>query len=121
MAEVAAWLLRRRERYRVSGDSMVPELGDGDVVLLHRGVPPALGEIVVSRHPYRATEVVKYVGAIEGGYVRLDSPAGLDSKQFGRPPLELVIGRVTANLTRRRIVRPCQDRRSSGHRPGRWS
>lgn len=86
---------------------MEPILRDGDVVLLHRGAVPAVGDIVVARHPSRSTHVVKYVGAIDDdGYVRLDSPTGTDSRQFGRPPLELVVGRVTANLSTRSLVRP---------------
>ncbi len=83
---------------------MTPVLEDGDVVLLARGAPFAVGDIVVSRHPSRSTEVVKYVGAIEGRFVRLDSPHGTDSRQFGRPTLDLVVGPVTCNLTRRRLI-----------------
>ena len=83
---------------------MAPELEDGDVVLLARGAPCAVGDIVVSRHPSRTTEVVKYVGEIEGRFVRLDSPRGTDSRQFGRPPIDLIVGRVTANLTQRRLI-----------------
>jgi hypothetical protein len=102
--ELAAWALRRRERYRISGDSMAPMLQDGDVVLLSRGSAFGVGDVIVSRHPYRSIEVVKYVGAIEGRFVRLDSPGGDDSAQFGRPPVDLVVGPVTANLSQRRIL-----------------
>ncbi len=100
-----AWALRRRERYLIAGDSMEPVLAEGDVVLVRRGATFVVGDIVVSRHPSRVTEVVKYVGQIEGRFVRLDSPGGDDSRHFGRPPVDLIVGPVTANLTRRQHFR----------------
>lgn len=56
--ELLLWVLRRRQRYRVTGASMQPGLRDGDEVLVdphaYRFRSPRAGEVVIARHPQRA-------------------------------------------------------------------
>ena len=91
-------LLRRRP-WRVSGESMVPEYRDGDLVLVAPNAPFDIGDVVVARHPFKNLDVIKYVQSIEDGYVHLHSPAGDDSRVFGRAPVGSIKGRVTRNLS----------------------
>ena len=55
--ELLLWLVRRRRRFRVTGESMLPVLKPGDVVLAdllaYRHSHPQPGDIVIARHPLR--------------------------------------------------------------------
>ena len=89
---------------RVDGFSMAPTLVPGDLVLITprqaRATLPALGSIVVARHPDRpATRIIKRLADVQdGGLVLLgDNPgASTDSRQFGVVPSRLLIGEVTS-------------------------
>ncbi len=105
--EWGLWLLRRRTRLRVTGDSMRPILKAGDLVLVdtraYTAVFPQVGHIVVARHPYqRDLTIIKRVTAVSPeGRVDLRSDnaaAGQDSRQFGPISSERLIGRVTAKI-----------------------
>jgi nickel-type superoxide dismutase maturation protease len=105
LRELAEWALRRRRHYRVSGTSMEPELHDGELILIEPTDKVGVGDVVVCRHPYRTIEIVKRVGSIDAdGFISLSSPAGTDSDQFGRVPLDHVRGRVTSSISRRRVL-----------------
>ncbi|MEV8510736.1 S26 family signal peptidase [Dactylosporangium sp. NPDC051484] len=91
----------------VRGDSMRPSFADGDVLLAFTGRRPAVGDVVVFRHPIRdgrgPVHLVKRVAAVAGDPVpadirrivdcdlvpprRLvvsgDNPTGLDSRRLG--------------------------------------
>lgn len=97
-------MLRRRRRFRVSGNSMEPTYRDGDHVLVdphaYRRGAPAPGDVVLSRHPLRGdVHVLKRVAAIRpDGRLDLagDNPrASTDSRSFGGVRADLVVGRVT--------------------------
>ncbi len=101
------WALRRRLRLRVTGDSMLPTLMAGDLVLVdntaYRHDRPAPGDVVVARHPYQKDLIIiKRVTAVtpEGRVtVHSDNPrVGSDSRQFGTLAPARLIGRVTARL-----------------------
>jgi nickel-type superoxide dismutase maturation protease len=89
---------------RVDGFSMAPTLVPGDLVLITprqaRATLPALGSIVVARHPDRpATRIIKRLADVQdGGLVLLgdNSVASTDSRQFGVVPSRLLIGEVTS-------------------------
>jgi hypothetical protein len=111
LMELAAWAVRRRNRWRVTGTSMEPDFADGDIVLIEPvGVvaPAALagvGDAVIARHPFKNIEVIKWVASVDpDDHLQLRSPSGDDSRQFGRVPLHTVRGRVSCNLTQRHIV-----------------
>ena len=99
---------RKRHPWRVSGASMQPEYWEGDLVLIDPNGSPEAGVVVIARHPLKNLDVIKYVEAIdEDDRVQLRSPGGDDSGQFGRVPLDTILGTVTINLTafrRKRIA-----------------
>ena len=99
---------RKRRPWRVSGASMQPEYWEGDLVLIDPNGSPEAGVVVIARHPLKNLDVIKYVEAIdEDDRVQLRSPGGDDSRQFGRVPLDTILGTVTINLTafrRKRIA-----------------
>ncbi|MEB3267485.1 MAG: nickel-type superoxide dismutase maturation protease [Leptolyngbya sp.] len=104
--EVALWLLRRRRRFRVSGESMLPLLQPGEEVLVnpaaYRQVPPAAGDIVVATHPQQPTlPIIKRVLFVAGDrcYLRGDNPAvSTDSRRFGLVPHHAILGRVVCRF-----------------------
>lgn len=103
MGESAAWLIGRRQRIRIAGDSMVPTLTEGQFVLLDRQRVPAVGELAVASHPEKPDLlIVKRVESItEDGLVVLasDNPtAGTDSRTWGPVPPESIRGTVTLVL-----------------------
>lgn len=106
-AEILLWLLRRRRRFRVTGDSMRPLLQPGDEVLVdpraYRQRQPTPGDLVVARHPYQTgVMLVKRVKDVdEYGRCLLigDNPLySSDSRSFGRIAPENILGRVTSRF-----------------------
>ncbi len=104
--ELLLWALRRRDRFQVTGRSMVPLLKPGEEVLVdgcaYRGRRPEPGDLVVARHPARDLKLVKRVVAVrEDGACLLsgDNPReSSDSRQFGAVPLDHILGRVTCRF-----------------------
>ena len=104
LSELLALFLFRRRHFRVDGFSLAPTLVPGDLVLItprQAGATlPALGSIVVARHPDRPkTRIIKRMADVQdGGLVLLgDNPgASTDSRQFGVVPSRLLIGEVTS-------------------------
>ncbi len=86
---------------------MVPLLKPGDELLIdpraYRRLPPAPGDIIVARHPYRTDLfLVKRVKSVtEDGVCRLegDNPAeSTDSRTLGLVSGEHILGRVTGRF-----------------------
>lgn len=88
---------------------MLPTYAEGDQVLVdpraYRSQPPAVGDVVLARHPTVAdTLIVKRVERVEpGGRLFLvgDNPdrfESTDSRQYGAVSPDRVIGRVTRKL-----------------------
>ncbi len=85
---------------------MCPTLSAGQRVLVdpraYRRRAPALGEIVVARHPYRTdVHLVKRVARLDGERIHLlgDNPAqSTDSRTLGGFSPERIVGRVTSTL-----------------------
>jgi len=103
--ELARWLLRRRRRYRVAGESMKPTLTAGDVVFVDTRAPIDENDIVCARHPDDPSLVIiKRVGFTdEDGQLFLlsDNPFAddaADSNRFGRVTPDRVEGVVTSVL-----------------------
>ncbi len=106
-----AWLVGRRRRIRVVGQSMSPTLADGEFVLIDTARRPQVGELVVSRHPMGSIEaddrtllVIKRVSDFAAGgavVLQSDNPdAGTDSRTWGPVAPELIVGTVTVVLDR---------------------
>lgn len=104
LGEVVNWVIRRRRIFRVRGTSMEPTLYDGEYVLVDPAAVARVGDIVVSRHPFKNVDVVKRVEALDGGLITLWSPQGTHSRHFGPVPTASIRGRVTASVSRRRRV-----------------
>lgn len=99
-------MLRLRVRYRVEGNSMKPILSPGDFVLVDPVAfthsPPLPGAVVVAKHPYLSSIVIKRVSQVleDGVFVVGDnSEASSDSHQFGRVNFKAILGRVTSRIS----------------------
>jgi nickel-type superoxide dismutase maturation protease len=95
----------RRKIFRVSGDSMLPTLKDGDAVMIvaTRSIKP--GDVVLADHPYKSSvKMVKRVHAIDGeGRYSLtgDNPAeSTDSRTFGSLSLEYIQGKAVCRVSK---------------------
>ena len=105
--ELLLWVLRRRWRFRVTGDSMSPALVPGQEVLAdpraYRARLPVPGDIIVVRHPYRTDlRLIKRVSHVdEDGlcFLEGDNPTeSTDSRSFGSVGEENILGRVTSRF-----------------------
>ena len=98
------FFLGRLEAYRVEGDSMLPTLKDGDVIMISSKPAVVAGDIVLAKHPYKqSVKVVKRVDKIdENGRVLLigDNPAeSTDSRTFGTVSIEYIYGKAVCRLS----------------------
>ena len=107
LKEFLLWLLRRRRRFRITGNSMIPLLKPGDEILLnpraYRLAPPQLGDIVLAQHPFQKDlQIVKRVTKIlEDGhyYLEGDNPTeSSDSHAFGPVRLDQILGQITSRF-----------------------
>ena len=105
--EFFLWLVRRRRRFRVSGNSMLPLLEPGQEVLInpaaYRQTFPQPGDIIVMIHPHRPqTRLIKRVSAVlddQRYFVVGDNPLeSTDSRTFGPISLEQILGQVTSRF-----------------------
>jgi phage repressor protein C with HTH and peptisase S24 domain len=85
---------------RVRGESMLPTLRDGDVLLVRRGAPVRPGALVVVELPDRGTAVKRATRRVpEGWWVERDNPCvGTDSWLVGAIPDADVHSVVVARL-----------------------
>lgn len=94
------------EILRVSGVSMAPTLSDGDYVLAlsHKvcAQPPAVGSVIVVRHPDLGV-LVKRVVAVEGGRIAIDgdNPTSLDRSGLGSIKASQVLGRALLRIPKK--------------------
>ena len=103
---------------RVQGASMRPTLEPGDRVFIAPArlnqASPAIGSVVVTRHPKRPeVRMIKRLQNVEGDGLLLlgdNQPESTDSRQLGLIPRDHLIGTVTAYI---RTQRP----RSSATKP----
>jgi nickel-type superoxide dismutase maturation protease len=92
------------KRYRVAGDSMLPTLKDGDEVLVVPQQTYEIGDLVVARHPYKLTSIIKRITKISTGgnlFLSGDNPAeSTDSRTFGEIPEKDILGKVVGLLNK---------------------
>ncbi len=105
--ELFFWLIRKRSRFRIQGDSMSPLLNPGDEILVDRTAyrcsSPQIGDIVVAEHPFIRNElIIKRVNRIvEDNRFELvgeNSSSSTDSRSYGLIPKHMIIGRVTSRF-----------------------
>jgi len=104
---VLLWLGRRRRRFRVTGNSMVPLLQPDEEVLVnlnaYRHTSPRLGDIVVAEHPDRpGFRLIKRIVSInDHGHYFLEGDnrsESTDSRAFGSVSAAHIIGQVTSRF-----------------------
>ena len=107
LQELLLFVLRRRQRVRIAGNSMLPLLKHGDEVFVdgraYWAVNPAVGDVVVAWHPTKPHfKIIKRVRAVQPDgacFLLGDNPAeSSDSRQFGLVSAENIIGRVTSRF-----------------------
>jgi len=103
--EILLWLVRKRRRYRVMGDSMWPSLRADDEVLVnmnaYRRQAPQIGDIVVACHPFQSgLQVIKRIKMVDeaGRYQLLGDNPDPASNSSVLVPFSLVMGRVTSRF-----------------------
>ena len=106
--EFLLWLLRRRKRLKVKGESMLPLLQPGDEILFdpyaYKKSKPQLEDVVVVLHPFQSNlTIVKRIKAIDSGdryFILGDNQlSSTDSRHWGKIDLTNIIGRVTSKFT----------------------
>jgi nickel-type superoxide dismutase maturation protease len=103
--EILLWLVRKRRRYRVKGDSMLPFLRADDEVLVnlnaYRRQSPQIGDIVVACHPTQSgLQIIKRIKKVDeaGRYQLLgDNPDSARNSSV-LLPFSLLVGRVTSRF-----------------------
>lgn len=107
LREFLLWLVRRRQRFRVTGNSMLPLLQPGEEILInpnaYRQNAPQPGDIVIAYHPQQSTLrlVKRVVGTSDNGQYLLEGDNPLestDSRFFGPVSAHQILGRVTSRF-----------------------
>ena len=105
--ELLLWLLRKRKRFRVTGNSMLPLLQPGEEILVNLSAYkksfPEVGDIVVANHPERPNfQIVKRVTLVkENGRCFLTGDnlvESTDSYSFGAVSFSDIVGKVTSRF-----------------------
>jgi len=97
------YFLGRKKAFLVDGDSMLPTLNSGDVVLLDKATDFQVGDLVLAEHPFRSNvRIIKRIAEItpEGRFILAGDNAAesTDSRTFGAVSIELILGRVVCRL-----------------------
>jgi len=107
LKEFVLWLLRKRKRFRVTGNSMLPLLKPQEEVLIDPKIDPNQlpkeGELVVAQHPTQSNlQLIKRVASVsEDGRLFLEGnnlAESTDSRVFGTVKVEQIVGRVTCRF-----------------------
>ena len=89
----------------VEGDSMLPDLKEGDLVLINPQAELQIGDIVLARHPFKqSVKIIKRVSEILSGeryFLVGDNLAeSSDSRSFGAISAKDILGKAEARLNR---------------------
>lgn len=102
LIDIVLWLLRRRRRFRVVGQSMEPLLTPQQEVLINPRAylrqMPNPGDLVVAQHPHKSDlKLIKWVVYVEDNQCflkGLNSGASTDSRNFGLVSKDHLLGQV---------------------------
>lgn len=101
--EITAFLMKRRFRFRVEGQSMTPVLEPKDLVFVRPINQVSVGDVIVLRHPFKTdVTLIKYVAFVnEQGAVYVlgtNLKESTDSRTLGWIPPKLIYGRVQSRI-----------------------
>jgi len=105
--EFVLWILRRRKRFRVTGQSMQPLLEPGEEILInphaYRKSTPKVNDVVVAIHPNKLNlEIVKRIVKVRQNNTYVlegdNLPYSTDSRNFGAVAFHLIRGKVTSRF-----------------------
>lgn len=88
--------MQKRGKFVVSGDSMLPDFSEGDIVSISKQW--SQGDAVVAKHPYMDRLILKRAADICEGRVYLQSAnqaGGTDSRHFGTVASYAIIGKAS--------------------------
>ncbi|MCD9188740.1 MAG: nickel-type superoxide dismutase maturation protease [Pyrinomonadaceae bacterium] len=103
MNEENAKSFSKHKIFRVEGDSMLPILKNGDLVLINLNFDPKIGDIVLADHPFKkSVKILKRVKEItaENRYFLIgDNPnESTDSRSFGTILRKDILGKIEAKV-----------------------
>ena len=101
--ERVLFFLGRRRAVLVEGDSMLPNLKNGDGVLINSDEKVAVGDIVLAKHPFKkSVNILKRISEIDenGNYFLVgDNPSeSTDSRTFGALSAKHILGKAVCRL-----------------------
>ena len=101
--EKLLFYLGRRRAILVEGDSMLPNLKNGDGILIDPDAKIAAGDIVIAKHPFKKSVIIlKRLAEIDenGNYFLVgDNPSeSTDSRTFGAVSAKHILGKAVCRL-----------------------
>ena len=101
--ERVLFFLGRRRAVLVEGDSMLPNLKNGDGILINSDEKVAVGDIVLAKHPFKkSVTILKRLSEIDenGNYFLIgDNLAeSTDSRTFGAISAKHILGKAVCRL-----------------------
>ena len=101
--EKLLFYLGRRRAILVEGDSMLPNLKNGDGILIDPDAEIAAGDIIIARHPFKKSVILlKRLARIDenGNYFLVgDNPSeSTDSRTFGAVSAKHILGKAVCRL-----------------------
>ena len=97
------FFLGRRRAVLVEGDSMLPNLKNGDGILINADAKIAAGDIVLAKHPFKkSVNILKRLSEIDenGNYFLIgdNPPESTDSRTFGAISAKHILGKAVCRL-----------------------
>ena len=101
--EKVLFYVGRRRAIRVEGDSMLPDLKNGDGILINPDAQIVVGDILLAKHPFKKSVVIlKRLAEIDenGNYFLVgDNPSeSSDSRTFGAISAKHILGKAVCRL-----------------------
>lgn len=101
--EKVLFYLGMRRAIRVEGDSMLPNLKNGDGILIDADAKISIGDIILAKHPFKKSVIIlKRLAEIDqnGNYFLVgDNPSeSSDSRTFGALSAKHILGKAVCRL-----------------------